>query len=91
MEKLFKLIKQMFVKGDTLRECLEDKLADVLEKVDGSDTVDSAEKKAIISAINTAGSYYGITIPDEVSEAISEELVKCFSQINKKLQTQLRK
>lgn len=91
MNKLFQRLKSFFVKTDTLRERLEDKLADVLEKLDGSESLDTAEKKAIISAINTAGSYYGITIPEDVSSAISEELVKCFGKINQKLQTQLRK
>lgn len=91
MNKIFQRLKEFFTKSDTLRERLENKLADVLEKLDGSESLDTAEKKAIISAINTAGSYYGLDIPDEASETISEELVKCISQINQKLQTQLRK
>lgn len=91
MKKILQKIKEFFITTDTLRERLENKLADVLEKMDSSETVDSAEKKAIISAINTAGEYYGLDIPEEATEAISEELVKCLSKINQKLQTQLRK
>lgn len=84
-------IKKFFIKTDTLRERIEDRLADVLEKVDGSESIDKLEQKVIKQAIQTAGQYYGVSIPDEISNTVAEESTKCLGKINQKLQNQLRK
>lgn len=84
--------KKLFYKADNFREALENKLADVLDKIDDNEKVDEAEKKLIEGAINYALEYYGVkNVPTGVTEAISEGLVDSLGKLNNKLQTQLRK
>lgn len=90
--KFVEFFKNLFKKADGFREGLENKLADVLDKIDDSEKVDEAEKKLIEGAINYALEYYGVkNVPAGVTEAISEELVNSLGKLNNKLQTQLRK
>lgn len=90
--KLVEFFKNLFKKADGFREGLENKLADVLDKIDDSERVDEAEKKLIEGAINYALEYYGVkNVPAGVTEAISEGLVDSLGKLNNKLQTQLRK
>lgn len=90
--KFVEFFKNLFKKADGFREGLENKLADVLDKIDDSEKVDEAEKKLIEGAINYALEYYGVkNIPAGVTEAISEGLVDSLGKLNNKLQTQLRK
>lgn len=90
--KFIEFFKKLFRKADGFREGLENKLADVLEKIDDSEKVDEAEKKLIEGAINYALEYYGVkNVPAGVTEAISEGLVDSLGKLNNKLQTQLRK
>lgn len=90
--KFIEFFKNLFKKADGFREGLENKLADVLDKIDDSEKVDEAEKKLIEGAINYALEYYGVkNVPAGVTEAISEGLVDSLGKLNNKLQTQLRK
>lgn len=90
--KFIEFFKKLFRKADGFREGLENKLADVLDKIDDSEEVDEAEKKLIEGAINYALEYYRVTnVPAGVTEAISEGLVDSLGKLNNKLQTQLRK
>lgn len=90
--KFVEFFKNLFKKADRFREGLENKLADVLDKIDDSEKVDEAEKKLIEGAINYALEYYGVkNVPAGVTEAISEGLVDSLGKLNNKLQTQLRK
>lgn len=90
--KFVEFFKNLFKKADGFREGLENKLADVLDKIDDSEKVDEAEKKLIEGAINYALEYYGVkNIPAGVTESISEGLVDSLGKLNNKLQTQLRK
>lgn len=90
--KFIEFFKKLFRKADGFREGLENKLADVLDKIDDSEEVDEAEKKLIEGAINYALEYYGVkNVPAGVTEAISEGLVDSLGKLNNKLQTQLRK
>lgn len=90
--KFVEFFKNLFKKADGFREGLENKLADVLDKIDDSEKVDEAEKKLIEGAINYALEYYGVkNVPAGVTEAISEGLVDSLGKLNNKLQTQLRK
>lgn len=90
--KFVEFFKNLFKKADGFREGLENKLADVLDKIDDSEEVDEAEKKLIEGAINYALEYYGVkNVPAGVTEAISEGLVDSLGKLNNKLQTQLRK
>ena len=90
--KFVEFFKKLFRKADGFREGLENKLADVLDKIDDSEKIDEAEKKLIEGAINYALEYYGVkNVPAGVTEAISEGLVDSLGKLNNKLQTQLRK
>lgn len=90
--KFAEFFKNLFKKADGFREGLENRLADVLDKIDDSEEIDEAEKKLIESAINYALEYYGVkNVPAGVTEAISEGLVDSLGKLNNKLQTQLRK
>lgn len=90
--KFIEFFKKLFRKADGFREGLEDKLADVLEKIDENEEVDEAEKKLIEGAINYALEYYGVkNVPAGVTEEISEGLVDSLGKLNNKLQAQLRK
>lgn len=90
--KFIEFFENLFKKADRFREGLENKLADVLDKIDDSEEVDEAEKKLIEGAINYALEYYGVkNVPAGVTEAISEGLVDSLGKLNNKLQTQLRK
>lgn len=90
--KFIEFFKKLFRKADGFREGLENKLADVLDKIDDSEEVNETEKKLIEGAINYALEYYGVkNIPAGVTEAISEGLVDSLGKLNNKLQTQLRK
>nr|DAL96017.1 MAG TPA: hypothetical protein [Caudoviricetes sp.] len=90
--KFVEFFMNLFKKADGFREGLENKLADVLDKIDDSEEVDEAEKKLIEGAINYALEYYGVkNVPAGVTEAISEGLVDSLGKLNNKLQTQLRK
>lgn len=90
--KFVEFFKNLFKKADGFREGLENKLADVLDKIDDSEKVDEAEKKLIEGAINYALEYYRVTnVPAGVTEAISEGLVDSLGKLNKRVQVQLRK
>lgn len=90
--KFVEFFKNLFKKADGFREGLENKLADVLDKIDDSEEIDEAEKKLIEGAINYALEYYGVkNVPAGVTEAISEGLVDSLGKLNNKLQVQLRK
>lgn len=90
--KFVEFFKKLFRKADGFREGLENKLADVLEKIDENEEVDEAEKKLIEGAISYALEYYGVkNVPAGVTEEISEGLVDSLGKLNNKLQAQLRK
>lgn len=90
--KFIEFFKKLSRKADGFREGLENKLADVLEKIDENEEVDEAEKKLIEGAINYALEYYRVkNVPAGVTEEISEGLVDSLGKLNNKLQTQLRK
>lgn len=90
--KFIEFFRKLFRKADGFREGLENKLADVLDKIDNSEEINEAEKKLIEGAINYALEYYGVkNVPAGVTEEISEGLVDSLGKLNNKLQTQLRK
>ena len=91
--KIIDYFKKLFKKVDNLREYLEDKLADLLEKIDKSKKVDALEKTIIAK-----GSDYGIeyctktnSVPSDFTQAIAEEVVRCLGKLNQLTQKQLRK
>ena len=75
-----------------IREDLEDKLADILAKIDNNESVDDAEKQLIITGMKSLASQFGgANIPDKAYNFCAEEIVKCLEKLNKKIQIQLRK
>lgn len=85
-------IKNKVRKLDCLREELEDKFADVLQKVDENTSLNEKEAELISLGINTAQTYFGVALLDEdTRKAIAEKVVECLGKINKKIQDQLRK
>lgn len=84
--------KKLFSKVDNFREALEDRLADVLEKLDKSQKVDDIEKELISKAIEYAAKYYGVNnVPAGVNDTIGEVVVDCLGKLNDLAQKQLRK
>ena len=90
---IFDFTKRLFYKTHNFREYLEDKLADLLEKIDKSQKVDELETQIIQKGIE-----YGIeyctkadVIPKDFTQGISEEIVKCLGKLNKMMVKQLRK
>lgn len=85
-------IKDKVKKLDCLREELEDKFADMLQKVDENASLNEKEAELISLGINTAQTYFGVALLDEdTRKAIAEKVVECLGKINKKTQDQLRK
>lgn len=90
--KFVEFFKNLFKKADGFREGLENKLADVLDKIDDSEKVDEAEKKLIEGAINYALEYYGVkNVPAGVTDEIGEVVVDALGKLNREVQEQLRK
>ena len=91
--KIIDLFKKLFKKVDDLREYLEDKLADLLEKIDKSKKVDELEKTIIAKGIDYGIEYCTKTnsVPSDFTQAIAEEVVKCLGKLNRLTQKQLRK
>lgn len=91
--KIIDYFKKLFKKVDNLREYLEDKLADLLEKIDKSKKVDELEKTIIAKGIDYGIEYCTKTnsVPSDFTQAIAEEVVKCLGKLNQLTQKQLRK
>lgn len=91
--KIIDWFKNLFKKVNDLREYLEDKLADLLEKIDKSKKVDELEKTIIAKGIDYGIEYCAKTnsVPSDFTQAIAEEVVKCLGKLNQLTQKQLRK
>lgn len=91
--KIIDYFKKLFKKVDNLREYLEDKLADLLEKIDKSKKVDELEKTIIAKGIDYGIEYCTKTnsVPSDFTQTIAEEVVKCLGKLNQLTQKQLRK
>lgn len=98
MKKVFKAIAApivlLFKTLNGAREFMEDRMADVLDRVQPSDSFDAVEKKVIKAGIKAGISYFCNACPldDEKLNAISETIVeKGINKINPALSKQLRK
>lgn len=98
MKKIFKVITApivlLFKTLNGAREFIEDRIADVLDRVQESDEIDEVEKKLITAGIKAGITYYCNACPldDEKINVISETIVeKGINKINPALSKQLRK
>lgn len=98
MKKIFKAITApivlMFKTLNGAREFVENRIADVLDRVQPSEKVDEIEKKVIKAGIKAGITYFCNACPldDEKLDAISETIVeKGINKINPALSKQLRK
>ncbi len=95
--KLLKRTKKILIKLDDFREeKLEVFIADeILSKLDGNESVDILEKKAILAGITAANAYlttYGVPVlPEDIKERIASAAVQALGKANKLLQKQLKK
>jgi len=98
MKKIFKAITApivlMFKTLNGAREFVEDRIADVLDRIQPSEKIDEIEKKLITAGIKAGITYFCNTCPlsDEKINAISDTIVeKGINKINPALSKQLRK
>lgn len=91
---LFTPVVFLFKTLDGAREFIEDRIADVLDKVQESEKVDDVEKKLISAGVKAGLTYFMGSCPldNEKLDAISETIVKKgINKINPALSKQLRK
>ena len=98
MKRVFKVIAApivlMFKTLNGAREFVEDRIADVLDRVQPSEKVDEVEKKLIATGIKAGLIYFCNACPldDEKLNVISETIVeKGINKVNTALSKQLRK
>ena len=87
--KVFKLFKRKNLKK--IRNAIEDKVADLLERIDNSEKVDRYEEEILKAGIKAAAAEFGAAIPDAVLDYIVRKVVKAVGRVNRAIQKQLRK
>lgn len=87
--KIFKLFKRKNLKK--VRNAIEDKVADLLERIDNSEKVDRYEEEILKAGIKAAVAEFGAVIPDVVLDYIVRKVIKAVGRVNRAIQKQLRK
>ena len=87
--KIFKLFKRKNLKK--VRNAIEDKVADLLERIDNSEKVDRYEEEILKAGIKAAAAEFGAAIPDTVLDYIVRKVIKAVGRVNRAIQKQLRK
>lgn len=87
--KVFKLFKRNNLKK--VRNAIEDKVADLLERIDNSEKVDRYEEEILKAGIKAAAAEFGAAIPDAVLDYIVRKVIKAVGRVNRAIQKQLRK
>lgn len=87
--KVFKLFKRKNLKK--VRNAIEDKVADLLERIDNSEKVDRYEEEILKAGIKAAAAEFGAAIPDAVLDYIVRKVIKSVGRVNRAIQKQLRK
>ena len=87
--KIFKLFKRKNLKK--VRNAIEDKVADLLERIDNSEKVDCYEEEILKAGIKAAAAEFGAAIPDAVLDYIVRKVIKAVGRVNRAIQKQLRK
>ena len=87
--KIFRLFKRKNLKK--VRNAIEDKVADLLERIDNSEKVDRYEEEILKAGIKAAAAEFGAAIPDAVLDYIVRKVIKAVGRVNRAIQKQLRK
>ena len=87
--KIFKLFKRKNLKK--VRNAIEDKVADLLERIDNSEKVDRNEEEILKAGIKAAAAEFGAAIPDALLDYIVRKVIKAVGRVNRAIQKQLRK
>ena len=87
--KIFKIFKRKDLKK--VRNAIEDKVADLLERIDNSEKVDRYEEEILKAGIKAAAAEFGAAIPDAVLDYIVRKVIKAVGRVNRAIQKQLRK
>ena len=87
--KIFKLFKRKNLKK--IRNAIEDKVADLLERIDNSEKIDRYEEEILKAGIKAAAAEFGPAIPDAVLDYIVRKVIKAVGRVNRAIQKQLRK
>ena len=87
--KIFKLFKRKNLKK--VRNAIEDKVADILERIDNSEKVDRYEEEILKAGIKAAAAEFGAAIPDAVLDYIVRKVINSIGRVNRAIQKQLRK
>ena len=87
--KIFKLFKRKNLKK--VRNAIEDKVADLLERIDNSEKVDRYEEEILKAGIKAAAAEFGAAIPDAVLDYIVRKVIKADGRVNRAIQKKLRK
>lgn len=87
--KIFKIFKRKNLKK--VRNAIEDKVADLLERIDNSEKVDRYEEEILKAGIKAAAAEFGAAIPDAVLDYIVRKVIKAVGRVNRAIQKQLRK
>ena len=87
--KIFKLFKRKNLKK--VRNAIEDKVADLLERIDNSEKVDHYEEEILKAGIKAAAAEFGAAIPDAVLDYIVRKVIKAVGRVKGGIQKQLRK
>lgn len=87
--KIFKIFKRKNLKK--VRNAIEDKVADLLERIDNSEKVDHYEEEILKAGIKAAAVEFGAAIPDAVLDYIVRKVIKAVGRVNRAIQKQLRK
>lgn len=86
--KIFKLFKRKNLKK--VRNAIEDKVADLLGRIDNSEKVDRYEEEILKAGIKAAAAEFGAAIPDAVLDYIVRKVVNSVGRVNRAIQKQLR-
>ena len=87
--KIFKIFKRKNLKK--VRNAIEDKVADLLERIDNSEKVDRYEEEILKAGIKAAAAEFGAAIPEAVLDYIVRKVIKAIGRVNRAIQKQLRK
>ena len=91
---LFAPVVFLFKTLDGAREFIEDRIADVLDKVQESEKIDDVEKRLISTGVKAGLTYFMGSCPvdDKALNVISDSIVeKGINKINPAISKQLRK